>query len=1291
MRFLLGKRFARQVRGKSVDHNFSSIPKSVPESRGDHDRVVVERIGALSDTRQPLAEEIFLEAVELSENDRTEFVLTRCGDDPELKRRVDELLAADDAANQDNFLESRFIAGANIAEPLPREPQAAASTGESPARFRIISRHEQGGLGEILVAHDTQLDRDVAVKQIRPKWIGHHEAEARFLQEAEVTGRLEHPGVVPVYAMGKWEDGRPFYAMRFIRGQTLKQVIAEHRQSLVSVDPQARSRQFRELLNRFVDVCNTIEYAHSRQVLHRDIKPSNIMVGAYGETLVVDWGLAKLMDAPSDQSMTAGFIAEASDSGSGNTRIGGAIGTPQYMSPEQADGFHDSAGVWTDVYLLGATLYHLLTGVAPHDESSVEKLILQIRQGRWSRPRDRDSEIPPPLESICLKAMSKCPDQRYPSALALAADIERWLADEPVSVYHDPSSLRMARWARKHRSLAMSAAVAACLVCVTSIVGSTLWSYQRTKQFAVEQERNAKEFQLRATQASRLSEKRDSAMTALTLSEREIQAGRFAAAQSILANAADSLVDEPSLDRPREAIVERLERVRRIVEFHQQSELCEQYNVMSRDTQGIMASSAALRSLGIWETRDWWAHLPDDELTPEQRDQLQWDVYQQWLMLDGMLVKTIGTRLFGTSNSGSSGRLLSAIRRLGSEAGKHEAALALLVSERIDEFRQAESVRWYRGIARFRLGTGRKVKAIDIGVPRNAADAQKLGVLCLISAMDPSFRVVFQDYKNQDPITAGRDLFLRSASLRPDHYWTQLALAQMQYFIAMQETNSNWEKFQPAIQTMGRCITINPRSCFALADRSSLFRFQSELLSSHASSTDTFEKERADELLRWSLQDAQSAYRSYRDHPWVGWTYGMALGAVQQTDQAIGVLQQASLATLPLMQLTDATLIGADDFRGRQDAADYVSRLVRQYPENSDYRATLASIRLNQSRHDESLEEVNLAIDLPNPSAHAYATRGMLRVLNDDVTGAAADFRESLARDPQHLWAAFGLARCDEAQGHFTSALSRLEASSALAITDEHRSAFALALGRVLAWQGRYDRAFDSFTLATQIQPACDLFAAVEPFIEQFKKRRSKGESSDSIIALQSFLKSVGELPRVTKINLSSSRESESYAAPILNGDFELGAMQYWSDQSGAAWRNDDGYSSSANVTKEHSHSGECSFHVSGRSRQEATGSTSLRGSTSQTFPVPANSRCRLTLWARGEGLGSNAFRVETRGQNSLSLPPGDFDWRKFQWEFEVGEPADSSLNVVDVTLDLVSSGPGDIWVDDIAVDIFNR
>jgi eukaryotic-like serine/threonine-protein kinase len=229
-------------------------------------------------------------------------------------------------------------------------------------RFRVLRPHARGGLGAVFVALDSELGREVALKQILDQHADDLVSRQRFLLEAEVTGGLEHPGIVPVYGLGTYAQGRPYYAMRFIRGDSLKQAIERfHGDAASKNDPGQYTLELRQLLRRFTDVCNAIEYAHSRGVLHRDIKPGNVIVGRHGETLVVDWGLAKAT-GKADPTSGERTLVPSSASGSAETLPGSAMGTPAYMSPEQAAGDLERLGPRSDVYSLGATLYCLLTG-----------------------------------------------------------------------------------------------------------------------------------------------------------------------------------------------------------------------------------------------------------------------------------------------------------------------------------------------------------------------------------------------------------------------------------------------------------------------------------------------------------------------------------------------------------------------------------------------------------------------------------------------------------------------------------------------------------------------------------------------------------------------------------------------------------------------------------------------------------------------------------------------------------------------------------------------------------------
>jgi serine/threonine-protein kinase len=342
--------------------------------------------------------------------------------------------------------------------------------GQSGLRYHVLRPHGKGGIGEVFVALDQELNREVALKEIQDQHADDPHSRGRFVREAEITGGLEHPGIVPVYGLGQYGDGRPFYAMRFIQGETLKDAIARYHAASSGVHPRRpdggdeprRSPEFelRTLLTRFVAVCNTIAYAHSRGVIHRDIKPSNIMLGKFGETLIVDWGLAKaLSDAParssSDGLSEPVLVPRLTEIG--ETQAGAALGTPAYMSPEQAAGRVDLLGPASDIYNLGATLYSLLTGRPPIDGKDTAEVLRKTQRGEWLPPRQVKSDVPPPLDAICRTAMAVKPANRYATALELAAEVERWLAEEPVQAYPEPWTARLRRWLDRHR-IAVSAA-----------------------------------------------------------------------------------------------------------------------------------------------------------------------------------------------------------------------------------------------------------------------------------------------------------------------------------------------------------------------------------------------------------------------------------------------------------------------------------------------------------------------------------------------------------------------------------------------------------------------------------------------------------------------------------------------------------------------------------------------------------------------------------------------------------------------------------------------------------------
>jgi len=320
--------------------------------------------------------------------------------------------------------------------PLPVIIEGAAE------RYEDINRIGMGGMGEVRRVWDMTMNRSLAMKILRKDLLDRPDLFARFREEAEATAQLEHPGVVPIHDLGKLPDGRLFFTMKEVRGRTLLDVIDEiHGASSTSWEMGPTGWTLFKTVQIFVDVCEAIAYAHSRAVLHRDLKPSNVMVGAFGEVVVMDWGLAKIGNDPTDfgdsvsiDSGTAPIMTERSRASAYITLSGSIAGTPNYMPPEQARGDHPKVGPWSDVYALGAILYHILSDRPPYDGMITEQVVEKVLGGppppagpRWRKGRGSKPAIEDGLIAICDRAMSTEIADRYMDAATLAEAVNGWL------------------------------------------------------------------------------------------------------------------------------------------------------------------------------------------------------------------------------------------------------------------------------------------------------------------------------------------------------------------------------------------------------------------------------------------------------------------------------------------------------------------------------------------------------------------------------------------------------------------------------------------------------------------------------------------------------------------------------------------------------------------------------------------------------------------------------------------------------------------------------------------------
>ena len=315
---------------------------------------------------------------------------------------------------------------------------AAASSApwlRDPQRYHILGEHGRGGLGRVTRAHDCELGRDIAIKELISRG---HASEVRFVREALITARLEHPGIVPVYEAGQWPDGTPFYAMKLVAGRSLRDLLGER----ATVDQRLG------LLHHVIAVADAIAYAHGRNIIHRDLKPGNVIVGDFGETVVIDWGLAKDLSAAEESSVGGGpFRANRDD---GLTSTGSVLGTPAYMAPEQGRG--EPVDQRADVFAIGAMLWELCSlQRLPPTEPAQRRRVL----GRAGIDQD--------LVAIIDKALAADAERRYPDAGALAADLKAFKAGVRIAARRYSLLAMIAHWARRRRALAVSAAVAVTL------------------------------------------------------------------------------------------------------------------------------------------------------------------------------------------------------------------------------------------------------------------------------------------------------------------------------------------------------------------------------------------------------------------------------------------------------------------------------------------------------------------------------------------------------------------------------------------------------------------------------------------------------------------------------------------------------------------------------------------------------------------------------------------------------------------------------------------------------------
>ncbi|MHC5082015.1 MAG: serine/threonine protein kinase, partial [Planctomycetota bacterium] len=358
-----------------------------------------------------------------------------------------------------------------------------------PFRYQVLSEIARGGMGVVLKVEDPAFEREVAMKVALAEGEGSVGHLRRFLNEAKITAQLEHPNIPAIHDLGVDDEGRRFFTMKMVKGDTLGQVLESMQDAGGEIGPEGWT--LHRLLEVFLKVCDAIAFAHDKGVIHRDLKPDNVMIGRFGEVYVMDWGLAKVVGTGEVTAFSGMRMSPDRGSDSMLSQEGEVIGTPSYMSPEAAEGHVERVDRQSDVYSLGALLYEILTLEKPVDGSSVGDVIYKVIHGKVVPPQKKtpNRSIPEELQSVCLKAMALDKDDRFENVEAFSSEIRRYLSHLPLTCHTYGRLQRLTRFIRRHPTGSLAAAIFLFFTALGgTATGILVGEARRSKAHAREQE-----------------------------------------------------------------------------------------------------------------------------------------------------------------------------------------------------------------------------------------------------------------------------------------------------------------------------------------------------------------------------------------------------------------------------------------------------------------------------------------------------------------------------------------------------------------------------------------------------------------------------------------------------------------------------------------------------------------------------------------------------------------------------------------------------------------------------------
>lgn len=965
----------------------------------------------------------------------------------------------------------------------------AAERGTETGRFVIRYVMSEDDATEVLLAHDTELDREVSLRRLRADQVNAAEQSERFRREAAMTGRLQHPGVLPVYSLESGVDNRLSFVTPIVDGEDLAAACAAFHSALGQHPDAFDSSDFRGLLRSFVSICSTLSFAHEQSITHGCPTPNDVLLGNHNATLLRGWGNAVVSD---DRDA-------------------------EFRKRQKRD-----------IEGLGNILHCILTGevTAPATDSDDQTRIPDT--GSAAASADQHGKVSA-LFAIRDRALKSAQGNGYSSAVQLADDVERWLADKPIEFHLDSTTVRASRWTRRnHRRAALIFCGLLSLIALTFFVSVSWILAEKNHSLDVQQRIRTDESRERQS-ALRIANARGEYELFHALSQQQLNQGDFHAALNTLGRGSLKLSVVPAF-RPESAeLGSRTAEVQKLIAFYDAAAMAERAAADGHIELQLTRAEQALRQLQFWGNHDWWEYIPTHLLNAEQTNRLEQAVCRQLQLLADAGAK----RLFlpppaepGRVDSGSLRDKWLTNDRLA------EAEFAMLAADMANRYEFSESMLWIRSHAVRHATPSAEVSVRSLEPPRSAFDAVEIADLLLTRIRDDAFPML-QYEKDVSNLASATKLLESASESLPNDLRTHVLLAECRFLSAAKAVADGAPgadvHFRLVRQTLERCMAIDPDYPGAAAAAASMCLRELSVLRNASDIDDALTKRLTERAVHFATRATETSAPSAE--AW--WTLGAALYAFGQRADAVKAWKNAVNCEFLFRDLSDASPASANRFRCREQAVTVLGSIPTKKDaaapptQDASVAALVAAAHFTIGAYDEARDPATEALESDQPDALAFAVNGMLALKDGQPETAFEHFQKCSDADETSWCAAMGMGRCLELSDRLMDSLSRFRDAESRANTDRQRADALLGQCRVLMLSKRSLDASPVLTAARTVDPTCRLTAI----------RQLAADLNDK------------EIQQAIRHFPEQSRTNEVFTAPMVavrNRRFQLSVDRHW-------------------------------------------------------------------------------------------------------------------------------------------------